>query len=128
VLDIAEAEHEESAPDATMLLINRLACSLVGTRQSIMLTPGTLAQRLYGQSAVTEEFACNFGLNPAYQARFANSGLTIAGADDSGDVRLVELPGHPFFLATLYLPQINSSAEQPHPLICGYLRAVRQQL
>jgi CTP synthase (UTP-ammonia lyase) len=38
-------------------------------------------------------------------------------------VRLVELPTHPFFVATLFLPQVRSTAAQPHPLILAYLRA-----
>ena len=120
---IADAEHEESAPGAPTLLINRLSCSLVGTEQTITLVPGTLAQRIYGQSSVTEVFACNFGLNPAYRARIDDGELAIAGIDADGDVRLVELPSHPFFVATLYLPQVRSSAARPHPLIAAFLRA-----
>jgi CTP synthase (UTP-ammonia lyase) len=83
--------------------------------------PGTLVQRLYGQREVMEEFSCNFGLNPHYRARFEASELRIAGMDADGEVRIVELARHPFFLATLFLPQLRSSAEQPHPLITAYL-------
>jgi hypothetical protein len=122
-LGVADAEHEESAPAASTLLISRLACSLVGSTQTITLQPGSLAQRLYGETAVTETFACNFGLNPAYRGLFQAGALRVAGTDAGGEVRVVELPGHPFFLATLYLPQVRSSAAAPHPLITGYLEA-----
>jgi CTP synthase (UTP-ammonia lyase) len=123
VLGIADAEHEESAPDASDLVISRLSCSLVGTTQTITLTPGSLAHRLYGQTAVTEVFACNFGLNPHYRDLFQNSELRVSGIDADDEVRMVELPGHPFFVATLFLPQVSSSEVSPHPLITGYLRA-----
>ena len=105
------------------MLISRLTCSLVGTQQTITLLPGTLARRLYGQSEVTEEFSCSYGLNPRYRAALAASALTLAGVDPDDEVRLVELPTHPFFLATLFLPQVRSTAEQPHPLILAYLQA-----
>lgn len=125
-MGIVDAEHEESSPAASTLVISRLSCSLVGTIQTITLAPGTLAHRLYAQTVVTEKFACNFGLNPAYRDLFANSELRVAGTDADGEVRIVELPGHPFFLATLFLPQLRSSAASPHPLITGYLQAAVQ--
>jgi CTP synthase (UTP-ammonia lyase) len=108
-------------------LISRLACSLVGSTQTIMLRPGSMAQQLYGQTAATEEFACNFGLNPHYRDLFRTSELTIAGTDADGEIRMVELPGHPFYLATLFMPQIRSSKESPHPLVLGYLAAALAQ-
>jgi CTP synthase (UTP-ammonia lyase) len=105
------------------LVISRLSCSLVGTSQTISLLPGSLAHQIYGQSEVTEEFACNYGLNPQYRDLFLNSELSVVGVDADGEVRMVELRTHPFFLATLFLPQIRSSVERPHPLITAYLRA-----
>jgi CTP synthase (UTP-ammonia lyase) len=122
-LGIAQAEHEESAPHAPTLIVSRLACSLVESSQTITLLPGTLVRRLYGQTAVTEQFSCNFGLNPHYQKLFDNSELCMAGVDVDNEVRIVELPTHPFFVATLFLPQARSSAACPHPLITAYLKA-----
>jgi CTP synthase (UTP-ammonia lyase) len=95
----------------------------VGTDQSVTLQPGSMAQQIYGQDSVTEQFACNYGLNPVYQEVFASSELRVAGIGPDAEVRLVELPTHPFFVATLFLPQVRSTAAQPHPLILAYLRA-----
>jgi CTP synthase (UTP-ammonia lyase) len=122
-LGIAAAEHEESAPDAPTLVISRLSCSLAATTQTIHLMSDSLAQRMYGQPTAAEVFSCNYGLNPVYQEPFQQSELCIAGCDPAGDVRIVELPTHPFFLATLFLPQMRSSAERPHPLVIGLLKA-----
>jgi CTP synthase (UTP-ammonia lyase) len=44
--------------------------------------------------------------------------------DVERDARIVELANHPFYVATLFLPQISSRPERPHPLIVAYLRAV----
>ncbi|WP_235949431.1 hypothetical protein [Candidatus Frankia alpina] len=43
--------------------------------------------------------------------------------DESGDVRILELPGHPFFLATLFQPELGSDASRPHPVIRGFTEA-----
>jgi CTP synthase (UTP-ammonia lyase) len=50
--------------------------------------------------------------------------MTVAGTDDTGEVRAVERAGHPFFVATLYQPQLNSTARSPHPVFLGFVRAV----
>ena len=123
MLGLRAAEHEESAPDANTLVVSRLSCSLVGVTQSIQLVPDTLVAATYGQAEVTESFTCNFGLNPLYQDQFLAGELQFVGFDNAGEVRIVELPTHPFYVATLFLPQVNSSPAQPHPLIVAYLRA-----
>ena len=50
--------------------------------------------------------------------------MQITGEDNEGEIRVVEWPGHPFFLATLYVPQASSLPEQPHPLVSGFLRVL----
>ena len=122
-MGIDQADHEESSPDASTLLISRLSCSLVGTVETVTLLDGSAAQKIYGQAAVAEQFACNYGLNPLYRDVFGGSELRVAGLGPEGEVRLVELPAHPFYLATLFLPQVRSSPGAPHPLIVAYLRA-----
>jgi CTP synthase (UTP-ammonia lyase) len=125
VLAIPDAEHEETAPEAPHLVISKLTCSLVGTSQTITLLPGTLAHQAYRQAAVLEQFACNYGLNPVYHERLRHGELHVVGRDAAGEVRLVELTAHRFFLATLFLPQLSSSAARPHPLIVAYLQAAQ---
>jgi CTP synthase (UTP-ammonia lyase) len=49
--------------------------------------------------------------------------LRVAGLDREGEVRVVELMNHRFFVATLFLPQLSSSPETPHPLITTFLKA-----
>ncbi len=48
----------------------------------------------------------------------------VSGVGRGGEVRIVELPSHPFFVATLFVPQARSTADRPHPLIAGYAEAV----
>ncbi len=85
---------------------------------------GSRAAELYGATEIVEDYYCNYGVNPAYHARLEAGGLRVTGVGDEGEIRIVELPGHPFFLATLFLPQARSTPARPHPLIAGYASAV----
>jgi len=50
--------------------------------------------------------------------------LAITGSDQEDEVRVVELPGHPFFIGTLYVPQARSGEGRPHPLFSAIPGAV----
>jgi CTP synthase (UTP-ammonia lyase) len=108
-------------------VVTALACSLVGTEQPVTVLPDTTAAALYGRAGrVVEDYYCAYGVNPDYRAALETGGLRITGLGDEGEVRIVELPGHPFFLATLFLPQMRSTAGRPHPLLAGYAAAVER--
>jgi CTP synthase (UTP-ammonia lyase) len=123
VLGFEDAQHAEYDANASRLFISKLECSLVGRALPITLRPGSLAARLYGQSQFTEQYYCNFGVNPDYVSTITSGTLRAVGSDAEGEVRVVELAGHPFFLATLFLPQYRSTPDAPHPLVTGFLRA-----
>ncbi len=103
--------------------MSRLACSLVGKTEAVRIFPHTIARRAYGGDETTEQFHCNFGLNQDYLPHFTRGSLDVTGVDSAGEVRIVELSGHPFFVATLFLPQLLSRPSAPHPLVLAYLRA-----
>jgi CTP synthase (UTP-ammonia lyase) len=105
-------------------VITPLVCSLVGQQQTVSIAPGTRAALLYGVAEATEDYYCNYGVNPAYQRPLEDAGLTISGRGGAGEVRIVELPQHPYFIATLFLPQARSTAQRPHPLLAGFADAV----
>ena len=82
-----------------------------------MIVPGTLAAKLSGPGRRTERYHCDYGLNPAYLESLSQGGLWFSGFDDSGQVRIAELPGHPFFVVTLFQPELHGDGTQPHPII-----------
>ena len=105
------------------MLISKLTCSLVGRTQTIKIKPGSRAYQAYRQEEATEQFHCNYGLNPQFFDKVDSAGLKITGVDLEEGARIVELSDHPFYIATLFLPQIPSTPENPHPLIVDYLKA-----
>lgn len=122
-MGIREADHEETSPTASTLLITRLACSLVGQTGAIKITKGSIAHQAYRGNEAIEAFRCNFGLNPVFRNAIGEGPLVVTGVDDAGDVRIIEVHDHPFFVGTLFVPQLASRPSEPHPLVVAYLRA-----
>ena len=122
-----DAHHEEYVPSADVRVIVPLACSLRGQELPITISAPSLAARLYGDSRIVERFYCRFGINPAYRAQLLTDPVAVSGSDDDGEIRVIELPSHPFFLGTLYVPQVRSVVGSPHPLVTGFLEACTSQ-
>lgn len=123
VLGFDDAQHAEYDPYASRLFISELSCSLVGRIMRLTLKTGSQVAALYGSTTASEQYYCNFGVNPAHVSALAAGPLAIVGADAEGEVRVVEWPGHPFFIGTLFVPQLSSVRSKPHPLVNGFLRA-----
>jgi CTP synthase (UTP-ammonia lyase) len=112
-------ENESGTPGDELIV--PLSCSLAGHEAAIELTPGSLVERLLGRSRTVERYHCSYGLSPIHLELLRAHGMRFTGHDDAGEVRVAELPGHPFYLATLFQPEL--SGEAPHPLIRGFAQA-----
>jgi CTP synthase (UTP-ammonia lyase) len=123
VLGIQDAQHAEYDPYASRLVVAPLTCSLAGRTMSVRLVPGSRVGEIYGTPEVTEHYYCNFGLNPDYQDELDAAGLRVVGRDQDGEARIVELPDHPLYVATLFVPQLNSRPGRAHPLAVALLEA-----
>jgi CTP synthase (UTP-ammonia lyase) len=118
VIGSADVAHAELNPEVEHPIISKLSCPLVEVTGTIRLTPGSLAQTLYGTDLVIEGYRCSYGLNPGFAQSIRDRGdLLVEGTDDAGDIRIVRLRHHPFFLATLFQPERSSMKGLVHPLI-----------
>jgi CTP synthase (UTP-ammonia lyase) len=126
VLDQADAEHEESSPFASNFFITRLACSVFDRTLMINIKAGSRAHQFIGSEQIAQYYYCNFGLNPECRDSIEAGGLTVTGEDPEGEARIIELPRHRFFIATLFLPQQLSTEAAPHPLIVAFLEAASE--
>jgi len=123
VLGDVDAAHAETQPDAPLLAITPLECSLVGKAGVIFFEPDSLIAVRYGRWRAVERYHCNYGVNEAYVARLGEHGLRVVGRDDKGEVRAMEMPDHPFFIATLFQPQLASTPQDPAPLVRAFVDA-----
>ena len=120
VLGFEDAAHAEYDPYASNLFITPLSCSLVGQTMQVEIEPGSRVEAIYGSTSAFEQYYCNFGLNPEVQQRLHEAGLCIVGRDANGEARILTLPKHRFFVATLFVPQLTSNAGHPHPMIQAF--------
>lgn len=127
VLDFVDAQHAEYDPYASNLFISKLECSLAGRRMTLQFTAESRVSAIYGSSQATEEYYCNFGIDPAQTSRLKSGPLQIVGSDEEGEIRVVELPDHPFFIGTLFVPQTRSTESNAHPLVTAFLQAAARQ-
>jgi CTP synthase (UTP-ammonia lyase) len=119
-LDAGHAEYPSADGDP---LIVPLACSLVGHEGVVRVTAGSLAGRVLGAERTVERYHCSYGLSPRFVDTLREHGLRFSGADENGEVRIAELPGHPFYLATLFQPELAGDGGRVHPLIRAFAAA-----
>ncbi len=127
VFNIKEAGHAEYDPYASELVINPLSCKLKGEVLEIeIVDKSSQVYSVYQSEMIKEKYYCDFGLNPKYQSKFDEQGFRIVGSDRHQEARIMELENHPFYIATLFVPQDNSTAENPHELVTSFLRTVAE--
>lgn len=123
LVGVSDAAHAEYGPGGTPV-ISTLACSLVDTEIDVEIVAGTRLAAIHPSLRTTEPTNCSFGLAPDFAHIASAAGLVVSARDDTGEVRAVERPDHPFYLATLYQPQRRSTPDAPHPLLVAFVEAV----
>jgi CTP synthase len=111
-----ESRTEDSDLGGTMRLGSQV-CHLV---------PGSMAQDIYGADQVEERHRHRFEVNNNYLPALKEAGLVIGGlSHDKTLVETVELPNHPWFFASQFHPEFNSTPRDGHPLFEGFVNAAR---
>lgn len=132
VLGLLDADTAENNSGSANVVITPVSCALPGCETGkpkrcgtdpVDPVPGTLVDRLRRTCVIEGEYFCNFETNPTFVPRWEGAGLRVAARGPQNEMRAFEIPGRSFFLATLFQPQLSSSAERPHPIVKGYLRA-----
>ncbi|WP_029192825.1 CTP synthase C-terminal region-related (seleno)protein [Paenibacillus harenae] len=126
-LGLSEADHAEENPDASVLLVAPLTCSVSEKTHEFKLAPGSKVAQSYGKEEIAEQYGiCNYGLNPEFAPLLEQAGMRVAGVDGNGETRIMELQGHPFFVGALFQPERSAFRQIVHPLIKSYLQAAIQ--
>ncbi len=137
VAKLEDANSVEFAPDAANPVINLLpeqqdVVDLGGTMRlglyPCRLAPNTLAFSLYQEEVVYERHRHRYEFNNGYRSLFLDTGYAISGTSPDGRlVEMIELPQHPFFIATQFHPEFRSRPSTPHPLFQGLVQAAIRQ-
>src|SRR5436853_786359 len=88
------------------------------------IVQGTLAEKIYGETEVTERHRHRYEFNMKYRNRMNANGFVISGTSPDGTLaELIELRDHPYFLGCQYHPEFQSKPNKPHPLFKGFIAA-----
>src|SRR5690348_11904386 len=123
VCGIEGAGHAEYNDEARECVIVALECSLVGHEGAIRYVPGSLMQRLMGVERSFERYHCSYGLDARHVDTLTAHGVRFTAHDDDGAARALELDGHPFFLGTLFQPELAGDGTRAHPVIRAFAAA-----
>jgi len=130
LLEVAEslwnvdtAGHAELDPDVEDPIISLLDCPLVEEGGRVHFLGGSRLAGAYGQPSAEEEYHCSYGFNARYREHLEAGPLRLTAWNDDGDVRGVELDGHPFFVATLFQPERAGLRGVTPPIVRAFLAA-----
>jgi CTP synthase len=94
--------------------------------QEAKLKAGSLARILYGKESIFERHRHRYEFNNHYLDELSANGLSFSGFSADGLVEFIELPSHPWFVASQFHPEFTSTPRDGHPLFTGFVRAARE--
>jgi CTP synthase len=93
--------------------------------QNSQLVDGSLVRSIYETDTIFERHRHRYEFNNNYMEKFRECGLEFSGISDDGLVEVIELPGHPWFLACQFHPEFTSNPLDGHPLFTSFVTAAR---
>jgi CTP synthase len=93
--------------------------------QEARLVAGSLVRTLYGKESIFERHRHRYEFNNNYLDELAAAGMRFSGFSTDGLVEFIELPGHPWFVASQFHPEFTSTPRDGHPLFTGFIHAAR---
>jgi CTP synthase (UTP-ammonia lyase) len=121
---IEGAAHQESDPDGVELVVQQLACALRGQYRPVRAIAGSKVAQACGLAPFPGFHMCGYGVAEPYVPALERAGVTISARSEDAGVEALELPEHPFFVATLFQPQVGASESGTvHPLVRAFVAA-----
>lgn len=110
---------EERSEDSDMGGTMRLGA------QQVSLKEGSLAAQSYGSTSIIERHRHRYEVNNNYRQQLSDAGVTFSGLSVDDLVEMIEIPDHPYFLASQFHPEFTSNPRDGHPLFRSFISAVR---
>ncbi|MBN1826365.1 MAG: CTP synthase [Candidatus Eisenbacteria bacterium] len=108
--------------------VDRMGATMRLGASKVALRPGSLAARLYGSDHTFERHRHRYEVNDDHRPALRSHGLQDSGICDGRDlVEIVEIPDHPFFVASQFHPEFRSRPLEPHPLFTGFVAAAARR-
>ena len=89
-----------------------------------VIKPGTVMERCYGVSEISERHRHRYEFNNDYKESLQAAGLTLSGQSPDGQlIETVEISDRDFYVGVQYHPEFKSRPNRPHPLFKGFIGA-----
>lgn len=116
VIDLMEEQKKVTAKGGTMRL-GAYPCEI---------KQGSLAEKIYGQTMISERHRHRWEFNNKYLDQFEEKGMIASGKNPgTGLVEIIELANHPFFIGVQYHPELKSTVENPQPVFVSFIKAAK---
>ncbi|MBE6326493.1 MAG: CTP synthase [Bacteroidales bacterium] len=116
VVDLMESQKNITGMGGTMRL-GAYPCEI---------KPGTLAEKIYGTTHISERHRHRYEFNNDYLAEYEANGMIASGMNpDNHLVEIVEIPSHRFFIAGQFHPELQSTVLKPHKLFTAFVAAAK---
>jgi CTP synthase len=127
-----EMDMETPFPVIDLLPEQKEVADLGGTMRlgadPIKLHERSTARATYGEAVIYERHRHRYEVNNLLRKRLEAAGLRVSGTSpDERLVEVIELPDHPFFVASQFHPEFKSRPERPAPLFFGFIAASLQR-
>ncbi len=128
----AEFDPETPFPVVDLLPEQKEVSDMGGTMRlgadPVKLHEGTRAREIFGEAVIYKRHRHRYEVNNQLRRRLEDEGLVCGGTSpDERLVEMVELPDHPFFVASQYHPEFNSRPNRPEPLFREFVGAAARQ-
>jgi CTP synthase len=119
--ETVEGAHERRSETSNLGGTMRLGA------QKIFLEESSLANKTYGKPEIAERHRHRFEVNNNYREALEKTGMRFSGLSIDNLVEMVEIPAHPWFLASQFHPEFTSNPRDGHPLFSGFISAARER-
>ncbi len=136
ILDLRDAHSTEMDNSTSNAVINMMEeqkkIKMMGGTMRLGTYPceikeGSLAQKIYGETVISERHRHRYEFNDIYLDQFEKNGMIASGRNpETGLVEIMEIPSHPFFIGVQYHPELKSTVERPAPLFVSFIDAAKK--
>ena len=126
VLGLYSADSEENDTECADAVIKKLSCTLMNKKEQLKISDSnSILARTVGGDRLIGEYRCNYGFNEAYRSVFQNSNvITTIAETKNGYFRGFELKEHPFFIGSLFIPQLDFRGDSSYRIIKSFVKVV----
>ena len=118
--ETSAGEREERSEDSKLGGTMRLGA------QEVQLAQGSMATSIYGKPMIFERHRHRYEVNNHYRKVLQKAGIVFSGLSVDDLVEMIEIPSHPWFIASQFHPEFTSNPRDGHPLFTSFIGATVQ--